>query len=137
MVSLKGSVVMPFIFLLWSVCQPLSHCYSPPSSFTVYQFGTPDLLGSDGPEPEGSEDYLLWEKDSLPAGEFPKQFSVCFNMKYKTMDYWSAAQKTILRIFQESVDHFWVRVNHSPPRGTMIVNRGTLWSGGLGSYRYE
>ena len=95
------------------------------------------LLGSDGPEPEGSEDYLLWEKDSLPAGEFSKQFSVCFNMKYKTMDYWSVAQKTILRIFQESVDHFWVRVNHFPPRGTMIVNRGTLWSGGLGSYRYE
>ena len=112
---------------------PLGSCT--PSSFLVYQFGTPDKLGNDGPEPIGSEDYLLWDKDSLPSGEFPKQFSVCFNMRYKTMDYWSSGQKTILRIFQENVDHFWVRVNHSPPRGTMIVNRGTLWSGGLGTFR--
>ena len=106
-----------------------------PSSFTVFEFGTPEKLGNDRPEPHGSEDFLLWDKDSLPAGKFPQMFSVCFNMKYKTMDYWSAAQKTILRIFQEEVEHFWIRVNHSPPRGTMTINRGGLWSGGLGDFK--
>ena len=106
-----------------------------PSSFDVYHFGTVDKLGTDEPEPEGSTDYILWDKDTLPVGEFPKQFSICFNMKYQTMDYWSSGQKTILRIFQENFEDFWIRVNHSPPRGTMIINSGTLWSGGLGSYR--
>jgi hypothetical protein len=115
----------------------ISFCHCVPSSFLVYQFGTPSKLGTDGPEPVGGEDYLLWERDTFPEGDFPKQFSVCFNINYQTMDYWSSGQKTILRIFQENVENFWIRVNNSPPRGTMILNSGTLWSGGLGSYRYN
>ena len=106
-----------------------------PSSFEVFRFGSPDKLGSVDVGPEGSKDYLEWDKDALPVGEFPTQFSLCFNMRYLTMDYWSAEQKTILRIFPEDVEEFWIRVNHSPPRGTLIINSGTLWSGGLGSFR--
>ena len=106
-----------------------------PLSFLVYRFGTEDRLGTSYPEPEGSKDYLLWEGGNLAAGSFPTQFSVCFNMKYLTLDYWSGSQKTILRLFNESLGHYWLRVNHSPPRGTMILNRKQLWSGGLGEYR--
>ena len=120
-------------FLLLILTISVGECI--PSSFLVYQFETPNKLGIDGLEPVGGEDYLLWEQDDFPDGDFPKQFSVCFNMKYQTMDYWSSGQKTILRIFQENMEHFWIRVNNSPPRGTMILNSGTLWSGGLGSYR--
>ena len=106
-----------------------------PTSFQVFQFGTNNKLGTDGPEPEGGEDYIEWDSQDFPEGDFPSEFSVCFNMKYQTMDYWSTGQKTILRIFQENMENFWLRVNNSPPRGTMILNSGTLWSGGLGSYR--
>ena len=108
-----------------------------PTSFSVLRFGTPNKLGSISPEPEGSRDYILWDQSDLPEGPFPKQFSVCFNMQYLTMDYWSAEQKTILRIFQSNVTSFWLRINHSPPRGTMILNSGTLWSGGLGDFRKD
>ena len=38
---------------------------------------------------------------------------------------------------QDDLDHFWLRVNHSPDRGTLILNRGNLWSGGLGDYRFQ
>ena len=102
----------------------------------VFKFGTSDNLGTDQPEPGGSPDFLLWSSDNLPGGPFPTQFTLCFNMFYTALDYWSANQKTIIRIYQvENKDHFWVRINHSPPRGTMIMNRGTLWSGGLGNFR--
>ena len=112
----------------------LSHCGDTPS-LQVFHFGSNDKLGTDGPEPEGGQDYILWESKDLPEGAFPSEFSVCFNMKYETMDYWSTGQKTILRIFKDGMKTFWLRVNNSPPRGTMILNSGTLWSGGLGSYR--
>ena len=128
MKSKKGLLFLCFLLLT-------SQCSCMPSSFDVYNFGTEDKIGTDEPEPEGSRDFILWDKDALPVGEFPKQFSICFNMRYQTMDYWSSGQKTILRIFQENVEIFWIRVNHSPPRGTMIINSGTLWSGGLGNYR--
>ena len=65
------------------------------------------------------------------------QVSLCFNKRYLSLDSWSSGQKTILRIFQvknktfwstcswiqEDEEHFWLRINHSPPRGTMILNR--------------
>ena len=114
----------------------MSHCAANPP-LQVFKFGSNEKLGTDGPEPEGGQDYILWENKDLPEGPFPTEFSVCFNMKYETMDYWSTGQKTILRIFQDSMETFWLRVNNSPPRGTMILNSGTLWSGGLGSYRYR
>ena len=99
-------------------------------------FGTEENLGTDEPEPLGSPDYLLWTSSNLPMGKFPKQFPLCFNMFYKSLDYWSANQKTLMRIYSSAnKDHFWMRVNHSPPRGTMIMNRGSLWSGGLGDFR--
>ena len=104
----------------------------------VYHFGTPDKLGTDQPEPDGSPDFLLWSSETLPDGPFPSQFTLCFNMFYTALDYWSANQKTLLRIYQvENKDHFWMRVNHSPPRGTMIMNRANLWSGGLGDFRLD
>ena len=106
-----------------------------PSSFKVFEFGSQDKLGFDGPEPEGGPDYLLWESEDFPDKNFEQQFSLCFSIKYHTLDYWSTGQKTILRIFKENMERFWLRVNNSPPRGTMILNSGTLWSGGLGSYR--
>ena len=108
------------------------------TSFQVFNFGTADNLGTDEPEPIGSPDYLLWNSSSLPDGPFPSQFTLCFNMFYSALDYWSANQKTLLRIYQaENKDHFWMRVNHAPPRGTMIMNRANLWSGGLGDFRSE
>ena len=118
------------LLIFWT---PLLKCA--PSSFLVHKFGTDDKLGTDYPEAEGSLDYLLWEKENLPEGEFSKEFSLCFSMKYLTLDYWSTGQKTIFRIFQGGVKHYWIRINHSPPRGTLILNRGSLWSGGLGSFR--
>ena len=127
----KKMVVFPLCLILLA-----SLCDCAPSSFQVFRFGSPDKLGSVDPGPEGSNDYILWGKDALPVGQFPLQFSLCFNMRYLTMDYWSAEQKTILRTFQENVENFWIRVNHSPPRGTLTLNSGTLWSGGLGSFRY-
>ena len=62
----------------------LSHCAANPS-LQVFQFGSNDKLGTDGPEPEGGQDYILWENKDLPEGPFPTEFSVCFNMKYETM----------------------------------------------------
>ena len=104
----------------------------------VFNFGTADNLGTDEPEPEGSPDYLLWNSTSLPDGSFPSKFSLCFSMFYTALDYRSANQKTLLRIYQaENKDHFWMRVNHAPPRGTMIMNRANLWSGGLGDFRSD
>ena len=108
------------------------------SSASFKVFGPADNLGTDEPEPVGSPDYLLWNSTNLPAGPFPSQFTVCFNMFYTALDYWSANQKTLLRIYQaENTEHFWMRVNHAPPRGTMIMNRANLWSGGLGDFRSE
>ena len=99
-----------FLLLLF----PLSECA--PSSFLVHQFVDDDKLDNDYPEPEGSKDHIMWEKKSMPEKVFPKQFSLCFNMKYLTMDYWSESQKTILRIYQEGVNHYCIRVNHAPSR---------------------
>ena len=98
-----------FLLLLF----PLSECA--PSSFLVHQFVDDDKLDNDYPEPEGSKDHIMWEKESMPEKIYPKQFSLCFNMKYLTMDYWSESQKTILRIYQKGVDHYRIRVNHAPP----------------------
>ena len=107
-------------------------------SSQVYRFGTPDNLGTDQHEPDGSPDFLLWRSENLPDGPFPSQFTLCFSMFYTALDYWSANQKTLLRIYQvENSEHFWMRVNHSPPRGTMIMNRANLWSGGLGDFRSD
>ena len=104
--------------------------------FHVFNFRTDNNLGTDKPEPEGSPDYLLWKSSNLPTGPFPSKFTLCFNIFYNTLDYWSANQKTLLRIYSsDDDDHYWMRVNHSPPRGTMIMNRGSLWSGGLGDFR--
>ena len=112
----------------------------------VYRFGRADLTGSGvgEEEPEGGGDYLEWGPQ---PGSFPRQatycqstssvqVSLCFNKRYLSLDHWGNVQKTILRIFQTGEEHFWLRVNHSPPRGTIILNRGPLWSGGLGDYRY-
>ena len=96
--------------------------------FTVLRFGSSDKLGS-------IMNFIQWDGDLLPSGAFPREFTLCFNMRYQTMDYWSPEQKTILRIFGNQGDDFWLRINHSPPRGTIILNSGTLWSGGLGAYR--
>ena len=118
--------------LVTLLCVPLVR------STQVYRFGTPDNLGTDQHEPDGSPDFLLWRSENLPDGPFPSQFTLCFSMFYTALDYWSANQKTLLRIFQvENSDHFWMRVNHSPPRGTMIMNRANLWSGGLGDFRSD
>ena len=87
-------------FLLLILTISVGECI--PSSFLVYQFGTPNKLGIDGPEPVGGEDYLLWEQDDFSDGDFPKQFSGCFNMKYQSMDYWSSGQKTILQFFKRT-----------------------------------
>lgn len=72
------------------------------------------------------------------------QVTLCFSKRYLTLDTWSSGQKTMLRIFQvitlagyshscpqEGDDHFWLRMNHSPPRGTMILNR---WHLGKSNY---
>jgi hypothetical protein len=56
MVHLKKTVLLLLL--------PLLECT--PSSFLVYQFGDNDKLGTNYPEPEGSKDHILWEKESLP-----------------------------------------------------------------------
>ena len=113
----RNMEIVHFLILFYSSPLTLVHC--DPPYLKIYQFGSSDKLGTDGPEPEGGQDYILWENKDLPP-DFPAEFSVCFNMKYETLDYWSTGQKTILRIFQEGSETFWLRVNNSPPRGTMI-----------------
>ena len=124
---------MQLISLYFLVLSSL--CEGVPSSFTGFRFGSPDKIGQFSPEPDGSKDYIMWDEDALPLGPFPRQVSVCFNMRYLTMDYWSSGQKTILRIFQAKEKPFWLRITHAPPRGTMILNSGNLYSGGLGDFR--
>ena len=74
----------------------------------------------------------------------PRKLTLCFSMFYLAMDYWNRNQKTILKIYGENDDPssttFFLRINNSPPRGTMILHSGSgveKWSGGLGDYKYE
>ena len=111
----------------------------------IFRFGDENQLGTGSDEDINAEDYLLIQPEKAIGNPLPKQFSLCFNMFYTALDYWNKNQKTILRINGEndtsSSTSFFMKINNSPPRGTMILVTGpeyeSKWSGGLGDYRYE
>ena len=126
-----------FLFLIFDITSGFET-----HKFRIFRIGDENNLGTgsdvDGPD---AEDYVLIKPKAAIDEPLPRQMSFCFNMFYLTMDHWSANQKTILNIFRDNDEatsnELFLRINNSPPRGTMIVNSGGIWSGGLGDYRYE
>ena len=110
--------------------------------FKIYRLGDENNLGTGSDVAAvNAEDFVLVKPKSAIDKPLPRKLSVCFNMFYIAMDYWSRNPKTILRIFGENDDPFstsyFLRVISSAPSGKIALNSGALRSGEFGDFRYE
>ena len=107
----------------------------------IFRLGDDDNLGTGSDVYRNADDYILATPENAINQSLPRNFSFCFNLFYITMDYWSKSGKTIIKIFDKENDdeqgEFFLRFLNFPPRGTMVVNSGRAWSGGLGDFHYD